>query len=99
MFLAFVSSVFEAFGKLPVVNMALAGSVVSTPKLIVGTRVWALYVRVTHDTFVPNERLWVPCVQLSVSEMSRYSGLRRLGALVAVALLMPAALMLKLKPP
>jgi len=90
MFLAFVRSVAEAPGKFTVVNMPFAGSLVSTPKFTVGTRVCWLYVNVTHENFPPKLRLWEPRAQLNVSLMSRYSGFRRLGALVAVAPLIPA---------
>src|SRR5436309_2696988 len=87
---ALLRSVADAPGKFAVVNIALAGSLVSTPKLIVGTSVWALYVSVTQLYFPPKLSECAPRVQLKVSVISRIRGLRRVGADMAVGPLIPA---------
>src|SRR6516165_9676235 len=96
---ALVRSADDEPGKFAGVNIAFAGSFVSTPKLMVGTRVCAWYVSVNQSNLAPKLNVCVPCVQFNVSLMSRIRGLRRLGALVAVALLMlSAAEIVRLNP-
>src|SRR5215831_20749160 len=90
--LALLMSAPEAPGKFAwLLNMALAGSLVSTPKLMVGTNVCWLNVSVIQENWPPKLRPCAPRVQFNVSLMVRYKGLRRLGAAVAVAPSMPAA--------
>src|SRR5262245_52854613 len=71
--------------------MAFAGSLVSTPKLMVGVSVTELSVSFVSTILPPKTRLCAPRDQVNVSLKSRNNGLRRVGALTGVGPLMPKA--------
>src|SRR5262245_28995616 len=81
-------------------NMGDAGSLAFTPKVMPGTSPGRLCsVRLSWVNWPPKLRLCEPRVQVSVSLKSLSRGLRRLAFGVDVALLIPAALIPRLKPP
>src|SRR5262245_52727753 len=91
-------SALEEPGKLASVKIEVAGSVESIPKLTVGTSVWFFDQKLICVKLPPKLRLWEPRVQLTVSVNCQTGALRRLGAVTAVALVMPAAARLRLNP-
>src|SRR5574341_455300 len=84
--------------KLADVNIVLAGSLVSMPKVMEGTSVWACDQELIWVKLKPKLMLCEPSVQLSVSLNCQTGALRRLGAVVLCALVMPAALMVRANP-
>src|SRR5215471_245928 len=95
---ALVKSVLDAPGKFAVVNIAAAGSVVSTPMVIAGIGVCVTPQRLTCVKLNPNVRLWALRATLRLSLMFLVGVLLRLGPVTTVALVMPAALMPRLNP-
>src|SRR6202035_5120402 len=99
MFLAFVRSVVEAPEMFAVLNIAFAGSVVSTPMLMLGTAFWLNCQELICENENPAEILWVPLLMLRLSKSCFTGEFRREGELLTVALVIPAALIPKLNPP
>src|ERR1035441_9374850 len=98
MLLAAVSWVEEAPGKFVAVKRLEAGSVLSVPKVTVGTACTLLFQKVTWVKLNPKERLCALRATLNVSLICLTGVLWRFGPFTTVALVMPPAAMPRLKP-